>query len=192
MSRETTVSALRRALLTLLRSRPLDKLTVGEVARAAGVSRVTFYQYFRGVYDLAGEACVHETGRAMGGTPSPENWEGCLLRLMRAMRENRWLIGKLRLSDGWPQIERQLREASFQKVMDFIQSLPDGGASAGDRAFAARFYGLALTGFILDWAAEGMKEDPEEIVRRLKVILTGQLESALGSFGAAAKEELQC
>lgn len=192
MTRASTETALQTAMTALLHARPLQKLTVGEVAQAAGVSRVTFYHYYRDLYDLAGAVLAGEMERAMGENRFPENWETGVLRLMRTMRENRWLLGKLRASSGWGQIERAIHENAFRQVMTVIEGFPDTGAPEDDRVFAAHFYEYALTGLILDWAGRGMKDEPEAVVRRLKLLLDGQLENALRQFGAAAKEEKRC
>ena len=192
MTKASTETALQSAMTALLRTRPLQKLTVGEIARAAGVSRVTFYHYYRDLYDLAGAVLAGEMERAMGADQTPENWEEGLLRLMRTMRENRWLTGKISASDGWGQIERMLHETVFRQVMAVAEGFPDTGAPEDDRVFAAHFYEHALTGLIFSWAGSGMKEEPETVVRRLAVMLTGQLETALRQFGAAAKEEKPC
>ena len=82
MTKASTETALQSAMTALLRTRPLQKLTVGEIARAAGVSRVTFYHYYRDLYDLAGAVLAGEMERAMGADQTPENWEEGLLRLM--------------------------------------------------------------------------------------------------------------
>ena len=43
---ERTEQAIRQAMLNLLKERPFDRLSVTEVATAAGVSRSTFYAHF--------------------------------------------------------------------------------------------------------------------------------------------------
>lgn len=159
------------------------------MARKAGVSRVTFYHYYHDLYDLAGAVCAGEMKRAVGENRTPENWETGISRLMDTLRQNRWLLGKLRFSDGWGQIERVLRQTAFQQVMDVITRYPIVGIAEEDLTFIAHFYEHALVGFIMDWASAGMKEEPEWMVRRLKTLLTGQLETALRQFGAAEKEE---
>ena len=186
MPRPAAEAALQTAMAGLLKTRSLQQLTVGEVARAAGVSRVTFYRYYQDLYDLAGAVCAGEMQRVMGES-RPDNWQAGLVRLMRLMRAHRALLGRLRSSGGWAQIERVIRRHAFRQVMAFIGRCPDTGAPEPDRAFTARFYERAISGLILDWAEDGMKEEPEALVGRLSTLLTGQLASALNSFAAAAE-----
>lgn len=52
---EQTRQAFMDALCLLMREKPLEKITVQDVARRAGYNRCTFYQYFSGVGELLGE-----------------------------------------------------------------------------------------------------------------------------------------
>ena len=44
--------ALRQSLLELMRSRPIDKITVKEICAHADINRGTFYTHFSSPYDL--------------------------------------------------------------------------------------------------------------------------------------------
>ena len=186
MARPTTETALQAAMAALLQTRSLQQLTVGEVSRAAGVSRVTFYHYYHDLYDLAGAVCAGEMQRVMGES-RPDNWQAGLIRLMQLMRAHRALLGRLYSSGGWAQIERVIRRHAFRQVMAVIGRYPDTGAPEPDKAFTAHFYERAISGVILDWAVGGMKEEPEALVGRLSTLLSGALAAALRSFSAAAK-----
>ena len=43
---------IRQALLTLLKEKPLQNITVRELCQAAGINRGTFYTHYRDIYDL--------------------------------------------------------------------------------------------------------------------------------------------
>lgn len=47
-----TRAKIQRALLTNLESKPLDKISVGDIAAVAGISRGTFYLHYLDKYDL--------------------------------------------------------------------------------------------------------------------------------------------
>ena len=49
---EQTRANLTQAFWELYRDRPIEKITVREIAERAGYNRATFYLYFRDVYDL--------------------------------------------------------------------------------------------------------------------------------------------
>lgn len=61
---EHTRSEIRKALLDLLQEKPWCKMTVAEIARRANISRKTFYDHYRDIFDLAADCyymlCIYE------------------------------------------------------------------------------------------------------------------------------------
>ena len=49
---QVTKRALEASLKKLLLERPLDKITVTDIAEDCGINRMTFYYHFRDIYDL--------------------------------------------------------------------------------------------------------------------------------------------
>ena len=50
-----TKERLRNALLSLLKDKPLDEITISEICNKASVNRNTFYSHYESVKDLQGE-----------------------------------------------------------------------------------------------------------------------------------------
>ena len=65
---QTTRNAIRNGFLELLEQRPLDKISVVDIAEHCGVNRNTFYYYYCDIYALIRE--VLETELATFSTPS--------------------------------------------------------------------------------------------------------------------------
>lgn len=57
---ERIEDALRGAMIDLLRAKPLEKITVGEVVEAAGVSKSTLYAHYPNLFVLAQDCYLHE------------------------------------------------------------------------------------------------------------------------------------
>ncbi len=55
--------AIQTALLSLMKSKPLDKITVSELAAAADVNRKTFYNHYSNVYEVRRELDQHYIDR---------------------------------------------------------------------------------------------------------------------------------
>ena len=51
-----------------------------------------------------------------------------------------------------------------------------------DKKFIADFYKYAFVGLMLEWIRGGMKQDPEQIVGRLAVLIHGDIARALEKF----------
>ena len=59
---QTTKRALGASLKKLLLQKPLNKITISDIAEECGISRMTFYYHFKDIYDLVEWTC--EIGRA--------------------------------------------------------------------------------------------------------------------------------
>ena len=53
---QITKRALASSLKLLLLQKPLNKITINDIAEKCGVSRMTFYYHFKDVYDLVATA----------------------------------------------------------------------------------------------------------------------------------------
>ena len=54
--------------------------------------------------------------------------------------------------------------------------------SDADREFVIQHYTLTVLGHLLHWLADGMKEEPEELVRRLEIVMNGHVRESLDRF----------
>ena len=50
---QTTKRAIEASLKHLLLKKPLDKITINDIAEDCGISRMTFYYHFQDIYDLS-------------------------------------------------------------------------------------------------------------------------------------------
>ena len=47
----TTKLALEASLKELLRTKPIDRITINDLTKHCGISRMTFYYHFKDIYD---------------------------------------------------------------------------------------------------------------------------------------------
>ena len=71
----TTKLALEAALKKELLTKPLDKITINELAEDCGISRMAFYYHFKDIYDLVEWVCVEDGTKALQGKKTYENWQ---------------------------------------------------------------------------------------------------------------------
>ncbi len=64
---QTTKRALEASLKNLLLKKPLDKITIQDIADDCGISRMTFYYHFKDIYDLVEWSCMEDATRALRG-----------------------------------------------------------------------------------------------------------------------------
>ena len=51
-----------------------------------------------------------------------------------------------------------------------------------DKKFIADFYKYAFVGIMLNWIKNGMKDDPQQIVDHLSILIHGDITRALNNF----------
>lgn len=49
---QITKRALEASLKNMLLQKPLDKITINNIAKDCGINRMTFYYHFKDIYDL--------------------------------------------------------------------------------------------------------------------------------------------
>ena len=71
---QTTKNAIRKGFLDLLEQRPLDKISVVDIADHCGVNRNTFYYYYCDIYALVREVLETELDRVLNAPPLCTSW----------------------------------------------------------------------------------------------------------------------
>lgn len=72
---QITKRALEISLKKLLLQKPLNKITISDIANDCGINRMTFYYHFKDIYDLIEWICTEETARAINGKKTYETWQ---------------------------------------------------------------------------------------------------------------------
>ena len=88
----TTKQALEESLKHMLLKKPLDKITIRDIAEDCGISRMAFYYHFKDIYDLVEWACIEDASKALQGKKTYETWQEGLLQIFEAVQENRPFI----------------------------------------------------------------------------------------------------
>ena len=81
---QVTKRALEASLKKLLLERPLDKITVTDIAEDCGINRMTFYYHFRDIYDLVEWACQEDARRILDGKHTYTTWQQGFRRIPTA------------------------------------------------------------------------------------------------------------
>ena len=61
---QVTKRALEASLKHLLLQKPLNKITINDIAEDCGINRMTFYYHFKDIYDLVEWCCEEDASRA--------------------------------------------------------------------------------------------------------------------------------
>ena len=89
---QTTKRALEASLKNLLLQKPLNKITISDIAEDCGISRMTFYYHFKDIYDLVEWSCAEDAARALEGKKTYATWQEGFLNIFHAVQANRPFI----------------------------------------------------------------------------------------------------
>lgn len=80
---QVTKRALEASLKHLLLQKPLNKITINDIAEDCGINRMTFYYHFKDIYDLVEWSCQEDASRALAGK---KTYETCSRGFCRSFR----------------------------------------------------------------------------------------------------------
>lgn len=182
---QTTKRALESSLKRLLLQKPLDKITVSQLAADCGINRMTFYYHFKDIYDLVEWCCTEDVRRALEGKFTYDTWQEGFLNIFRLAETNKAVVLNIYRGASQEQLRRYLGPFVRQLVRYMVEQLAQElSVDEEDKQFIARFYEYALVGILLDWVQGDMREDPVAIVDRTSVLIRGNIRRALEAFRA--------
>ena len=177
---QITKRALVASLKKLLMTKPLDKVTINDIAEDCGINRMTFYYHFKNIYELVEWCCVEDATRALEGKRTYETWQQGFLQIFEAVQDNRPFIMNVYRSVSREQVEIYLYKLTYDLLIGVVEEQAAGmEVRDEDKKFIADFYKFAFVGLMLDWIRGGMKEEPQKIVDRLGTLMHGNISRAL-------------
>ena len=178
-----TKRALEDSLKHLLLKKPLNKITINDIAEDCGINRMTFYYHFKDIYDLVEWVCLEDARRALDGKSSYGTWQQGFVRIFQAVQENKPFVMNVYRCVSREQVERYLTPLTDDLLMGVINELSANMVVRDeDKAFIARVYSYAFVGLMLDWIKDDMRGDPEKLVARFALVIHDDLLGALNRF----------
>ena len=179
----TTKLALEAALKKELLTKPLDKITINELAEDCGISRMAFYYHFKDIYDLVEWVCVEDGTKALQGKKTYEYWQEGFCQIFEAVLENKPFIMNVYRCVDRQKIESYLNKLTYQLIVDVVEEKCAGMQVAEEhKEFIAGFYKYGFVGVMLDWIKDGMQEDYSTIVKKMSLTLHGNISNSIGNF----------
>ena len=177
---QITKRALEASLKNLLLKKPVNKITIQDIAEDCGINRMTFYYHFKDIYDLIEWSCEEDARRAIEGNKTYDTWEQGFLNLFYAVEENKPFIMNVYRYVSREQIEQYLSRVVFDLLIDVVEECSQGlNVRKNDKRFIADFYKYGFVGLMLEWIQHDMKQDPKEIVSQLNILIDGDVKRAL-------------
>ena len=180
MAQQYTKKKIREEFIKILNERPLNKITVKDIASACDINRNTFYYYYTDIYAILSEIFQTELQTVIDEYNDTLSWEESFIVATKFSLQNKTAIYHVYNSMQKEELEDYLFNVSGNIMSRYVEKVSDGiSASSGDKKLIASFYQCALTEMVLRWIASGMKEDPDTIIRRIGRLFDGHIALSL-------------
>lgn len=179
MSRFTR-DAIKDSFIKLLGEKRLDHITVKDIVVDCGVSRKTFYYYFEDIYDLLEKCMADLTRESLEHVVDLESFEKELLKIVEFVMNNKKAVYHLYYSLSRETLEDYLFNSSIAPIKEVVRHRSIGtGCSEEDIDILSKLCANAFTSCVLRWIKEGMRSDFEYILRRISIMFSNSLTTAL-------------
>ena len=174
----TTVikKVLASTLKEMMEEKSLSKITINDLTQSCGVSRQTFYNNFRDIYDLVEWIYLQDTEILVGKDVTYDNWQDALASIFQYIADNRSFVLNTYRSFGKEYLEKFLNQEVEHFLTNLIfQEIQVTGEEAQQVEFSISFYTYALVGIGLDWIEKQMPSTADELVEKIERVMLGSI-----------------
>lgn len=175
-----TKRALAQSLKKIMLIKELDKITITDITNDCGMNRQTFYYHFKDIYDLLEWIFANEVIDKVEKETTIENWQENFKYVLDYMLQNKRIVIKI-----YNSLKRKtLLDFLFKQYNNiFIQIIENLAKNYNitqeNKVFIANFYKYGFAGIIENWINTEMKEEPNNIISKLDVMISGSFEEAV-------------
>lgn len=167
-------------LKEMAEKKSLSKITINDLTQACDVSRQTFYNNFKDIYDLVEWIYLKEVVNPIERGKIYDRWQDALTSIFQYISENHVFVLNTYRSFGKGFLEKVLRqEIELFLSNQVFKKIKVTKEEAKQVEFSYSFYTYALVGVGLDWIEKQMPESVEELVGRIEKVMLGEIISLL-------------
>ena len=167
-------------LKEMAEKKSLSKITINDLTQACDVSRQTFYNNFKDIYDLVEWIYLKEVVTPIEKGKIYDKWQDALTSIFQYISENHVFVLNTYRSFGKGFLEKVLRqEIELFLSNQVFKKIEVTKEEAKQVEFSYSFYTYALVGVGLDWIEKQMPESVEELVGRIEKVMLGEIISLL-------------
>jgi probable dihydroxyacetone kinase regulator len=170
-----TKLALADSLKRLMLKTSFNQISVKDIADGCGLTRQAFYYHFKDKYDLMNWIYYTETARFMSSCSTVEHWLDGMVDLCNYMRQNRSFYIKALNTTGQNSFPEYLRDYIRDISISVIENIQNAEFDKDKWGFTTEFIPTAFVSMIVRWANNGMKDDPENYVAKMRSTFDGSI-----------------
>ena len=169
-----------QSIKDLMAKQSLDKMTVTDIVKHSGMTRQTFYRYFKDKYDLVNwyfEKLADKSFRQIGNSSTLR--EGLIKKFTFLLNDKIFFIQAFQLKDY-----NNIQNYDYKCILEFYQNIicKKIGPIPDDIMFLLEMYCHGSITMTVQWAVSGMKKTPEDMADLLIAALPPQLEQLLSDL----------
>lgn len=169
-----TKKAIATGMKELTKKKSFDKITVSDITEICGLNRQTFYYHFQDKFELVNWIYYNELISIVTDDLTYDNGIDKVCQMLSKMKsEDYFYVNTLKASVK-NEFEEYLFKVTSELFIDIIGRIAKNPTiDEDDIRFIAEFYAFGMTGTIISWASNGMKETPEYLAAHIKTLALG-------------------
>lgn len=183
--KQNAKAAIIESFKKILNKKLIDKITVREICEECHVNRQTFYYHFTDIMDIFKYIFYEEVILEIAQNKTFETWNGGFLATMNYLKRNSKMVMHVYKSSYWPEINDYFTCFSnklLSNVVDECVKKIGSSLKESDKTFIINFYRHIFNGLMIDWVKDGMKEEPEIILKKLLPMVAGSIPRSVDAF----------
>ena len=177
---QLTKKAIVNSFIKLLNEKPLDKITVKNIAEDCGINRNTFYYHFSDIRELTVYTIDSQIHSVSELDFNGDSWVDSFVEAAKFVIDNKKAVYNIYNSLNRETVENYLNTVAFKVTDNFVSAKAVGiDADKSDIELIKDFYMSALVGIICKWLENGMDKDPDIVIRRLGRLVEGAVITSL-------------
>lgn len=175
-----TKRLVREALLEMLKTHKINKISIRELCQVAGINRTTFYNHYGSQYDVLNEiveAYIQNTSFAViNDIAADKNIDECLTRVLQYIKDNLEFAKLVLKQDSYDLISNiKISLPQFDQMV--IEHLPEN-LDLDTKKSISSFVQYGTVRIIRDWIFSDCLKSPEEEAK-LILYIVGRTMSSL-------------
>jgi probable dihydroxyacetone kinase regulator len=169
----------------LISKKSMDKITVKGICEHCGVNRQSFYNHFTDIFDIFKFVFYEEITIEIAQNRTFETWRGGFLATLNYLKKNAKMVLHVYNSSYRPEANTFFTNLSNRLLDDVVEECIDQSGrklNEKDRTFIINFYRHVFNGLMMDWVNEGMEEEPEDILKKLLIMISGSIPRSVAAF----------
>lgn len=175
-----TKIAIKNGFFKLLNERPLNHITVKDIANECGINRNSFYYHFDDIPALIEEIVTEEADGIIEQYPTIDSLETCLIAALDYANQNKKAMLHIYNSVNRTIFEQYLWKICNRLIAAYGDTVfGDKPISEQDRELILNYYECLCFGTVIGWLNNGMKDNIGERVHRICELKKGMLEEMI-------------